>query len=110
MARRLAEGLAAAHLKAVVHRDLKPENVRITPEGEPKILDFGLAITERPESVDAAGDVEGTVLYASPEQLSGEPVSARSDLFSLGVMLYELFAGRRPFEGAYSASRGRTVK
>lgn len=103
-ARKLAEGISAAHLKAVVHRDLKPENVRITTEGDPKILDFGLATVEQTDSVDAAGDVEGTVLYASPEQLSGEVVSARSDLFSFGVILYELFAGRRPFEGAYSAS------
>ncbi len=100
----LAEGLSAAHAQGVIHRDLKPANVRITPEGRVKLLDFGLAQAARQssetvstESMTATGQVMGTVPYMSPEQLRGERVDARSDLFSLGSVLYEMATGLRPF-------------
>jgi serine/threonine protein kinase/Tfp pilus assembly protein PilF len=100
---KIAEGIAAIHAKGVIHRDLKPENIRITPAGDPKIFDFGLATAEHGRTVNASGEIEGTIAYASPEQLSGEPISCRSDLFSYGVILYELFTGRLPFDGEHTA-------
>ncbi|HEU4333875.1 MAG TPA: serine/threonine-protein kinase, partial [Candidatus Eisenbacteria bacterium] len=112
----LAEALVAAHGKGIVHRDLKPGNVMTTPDGRVKVLDFGLAKlaarTEDPQP-DAAtrtagapltleGQVMGTVPYMAPEQLRGVAVDERADLFAFGVMLYELLAGRRPFDGGSS--------
>ena len=101
----LAEGLTAAHEQGVVHRDLKPGNLMITPGGRLKILDFGLAKLVRPElgadvtqSISTgAWPVSGTVPYMSPEQLRGEPVDARSDIYSAGAVLYEMATGQRPF-------------
>jgi serine/threonine protein kinase/tetratricopeptide (TPR) repeat protein len=101
---KLADGIAAAHGCGLVHRDLKPENIIITDEGDPKILDFGVAREVDTDSVDEFGDVAGTLYYLSPEQVSGDVLSARSDLFSFGSIIYELFVGQRPFEGAYSAA------
>ena len=108
----LADALVAAHEKGVVHRDLKPANVMVTREGRVKVLDFGLAKLAHAESdLDAAlaatqagpisevGQVVGTAPYMAPEQTRGEPVDARSDLFALGIVLYELATGRRPFHG-----------
>jgi serine/threonine-protein kinase len=99
----LARGLAAAHEHQVVHRDLKPANIRITPDGRPKILDFGLALLPRPAGTldlsatnAGAATVSGTLPYMSPEVLRGEPASERSDLYSLGCVLYEMTTGRRP--------------
>ncbi len=105
LANKILSGVSSAHKKNVIHRDLKPENIRVTPEGHPKILDFGLALSAaKGDSVDATGNIEGTIEYASPEQLSGEVTSAKSDLFSLGVIFYEMFTNELPFKGDYSAA------
>ncbi len=107
-----AHGLAAAHEKGIVHRDLKPANLFLTKDGRVKVLDFGLAKLTRPDVVAPGGEtarsiagtetgaVLGTVGYMSPEQVRGDPVDGRSDLFSLGVILYELLTGKRAFHGA----------
>lgn len=110
----LARGLTAAHARGVVHRDLKPENLVVTREGTLKILDFGLArltgVHERRE-LDATlpGTVLGTAGYLSPEQARGEPADARSDLFAVGAILYELLSGQRAFGGATFAERLSSV-
>ena len=108
----LADALAAAHEKGIVHRDLKPANVMLTTDGRVKVLDFGLAKDLRPsDRADATmtgaghtevGMVMGTPAYMSPEQLAGRPVDHRTDIFSLGVLLYQMSSGQRPFEGATS--------
>src|SRR6202043_2338165 len=100
----IATGLAAAHQKGTVHRDLKPENLWVTSEGRIKILDFGLAkVTEpaaHPESIASdPGRVIGTAEYMSPEQVRGQPVDQRTDIFSFGTILHEMMAGKRAFEG-----------
>jgi tetratricopeptide (TPR) repeat protein/tRNA A-37 threonylcarbamoyl transferase component Bud32 len=112
LARQVAEGLAAAHAQGLVHRDFKAENVMVTPAGQAKILDFGLA---RPlasgtgESLTDDGAVLGTWRSMSPEQAAGETTDARSDLFSLGVLLYEMLAGRSPFLGRTPVETLRNV-
>ena len=106
-ARQIAEGLAAAHDKSIVHRDVKPDNLFVTNDGRVKILDFGIAKLTQSHEVSppagsptetATGKVIGTAAYMSPEQLRGEGVDSRSDIFSFGAVLYEMLAGRPAFE------------
>ena len=117
IALQITEGLEAAHEKGVIHRDLKPANIKITPEGQVKILDFGLAKAlegEAPESslsqsptltaaATQAGVILGTAAYMSPEQAKGQPVDKRADIWAFGVVLYEMVTGRRAFEGSNTA-------
>ncbi|MCK6448016.1 MAG: tetratricopeptide repeat protein [Planctomycetes bacterium] len=96
---RLAEALEAAHAAGIVHRDLKPQNVLLSADGAPKVADFGLAKVAGELSLSQSGAFVGTWYYASPEQVRGEALDARSDVFSLGVTLYECLTLRRPFAG-----------
>lgn len=116
LAAAIADALAAAHRQNIVHRDLKPDNIMLDQDGRVKVLDFGLArpgaISAEPEAATMAagtavtrqGSLLGTVAYMSPEQAQGKAVDPRSDVFSLGIVLYEMATGRRPFEGDNSVS------
>jgi serine/threonine protein kinase len=96
----IAAGLAAAHEQGVIHRDVKPSNIFLTASDEPKVGDFGIARLERGDmTLTMTGQAFGSAAYVSPEQATGGRVDARSDLYSLGCVLYEMLAGRRPFEG-----------
>ena len=105
LAVQLSDALEAAHARGILHRDLKPSNIIVTATGAAKLLDFGVAkrLSQEPDvTMTGEGLIVGTVAYMSPEQALGKPVDRRSDIFSFGAVLYELLAGRRPFEGATS--------
>jgi Tol biopolymer transport system component/predicted Ser/Thr protein kinase len=116
----VADGLATAHSAGILHRDIKPDNILVARNGYAKLADFGLAKLEERSTPDAVtqsivspdsrpGIILGTIAYMSPEQASGRPTDARSDIFSFGVVLYELVAGRRPFEGATDLELLQTI-
>ena len=114
---RLAEALEAAHARGIVHRDLKPGNVMIVEGDRVKVLDFGLArppvpaddTTAPTDPLGKSGGMVGTIAYMAPEQVEGNPVDPRSDLFSLGVLLYELATGERPFRGRTAVSMAAAI-
>jgi len=112
----VAEALAEAHERGVLHRDLKPGNIMVTPKGRVKVLDFGLAklapnAGDETRSVDLTrvGAAAGTLSYMAPEQLLGEPIDARADLYALGVVLYEITTARRPFQAAIATALANEV-
>jgi serine/threonine-protein kinase len=94
-----AEALDLAHGKGVIHRDLKPSNIMLLPDGTAKVMDFGIASARRFEGLTATGDFLGTPDYVAPEVIEGSDAEPRSDLYSLGIVFYELLTGRRPFTG-----------
>ncbi len=100
LAGRVCDALAAAHAQGVIHRDIKPGNIMVTRDGTVKVMDFGIArMTTGPETAPQTSGVLGTASYLSPEQAKGLPVDARSDIYSLGAVLFEMLAGRPPFVG-----------
>jgi serine/threonine-protein kinase len=106
LAVQIVEALDAAHHKGVIHRDLKPANIMVTSEGSVKLVDFGLAtqVADADETATLEGNVVGTAAYMAPEQIQGKKLDGRSDMFSLGAVLYELLSGRRAFPGETTAS------
>jgi len=101
---KIADGLKTAHNKGIVHRDIKSSNIMVTYEGQVKIMDFGLAKVKGSGLVTRVGTTMGTAAYMSPEQVSGEKVDQRSDIWSLGIILYELLTGELPFKADYDAA------
>ncbi len=99
IAKQVCEGMAEAHRLGVIHRDLKPQNIMIDKEGNARIMDFGIARTLKAKGITGAGVMVGTPEYMSPEQVESKEVDQRSDIYSLGIILYEMVTGRVPFEG-----------
>ena len=101
IARQICRGLQAAHEQGIIHRDIKPQNVLIDAKGEVKLMDFGIArMTTSTDGATQAGLIMGTPHYMSPEQVQGETLDPRSDVYSMGILMYEMLAGRRPFESS----------
>jgi serine/threonine-protein kinase len=99
--RQICRGLQAAHEQGIIHRDIKPQNVLIDHRGEVKVMDFGIArMAEAKEGMTQAGLIVGTPHYMSPEQVQGKTLDPRSDVYSIGLLLYEMLAGQKPFAAA----------
>jgi len=98
--RDIASAIAHVHAQGVIHRDIKPGNVRVTSQGDVKLLDFGIASSRHVRDLTLTGHVIGTPIYLSPEQLLGEPATPASDIWAMGVLLYEMTTGKPPFKGA----------
>lgn len=102
--RQVAEALRAAHEKGIIHRDIKSENIMLTPSGQIKVMDFGLALVKGSQRLTRSTSTVGTIAYMSPEQIEGRPVDARADLFSFGVVFYELLTDHLPFKGDHPST------
>ena len=110
IAAQTAQGLQAAHESGVVHRDIKSANVMVTPQGQAKIMDFGLAQLADRSKLTNTTTILGTPAYMSPEQALGEKTDRRTDIWSLGVVLYEMVTGRLPVEGERDHQRGARAR
>jgi len=111
MCSEVAEALGYAHSKGITHRDIKPSNIILTPDYRTKLTDFGIARIEDPDAAQQtqAGDILGTPVYMAPEQVMGQKADGRTDLYALGVILYEMVVGRRPFGGGNIAAIFRSI-
>jgi serine/threonine protein kinase len=111
MCSEVAEALGYAHGKGIIHRDIKPSNIILTPDQRTKLTDFGIARIEDPDAAQQtqAGDILGTPVYMAPEQVMGQRADARTDLYALGVILYEMVVGKRPFGGGNIAAIFRSI-